>query len=136
MHLKGSIAHLWKSLVDTNRLGHYFVLFLCLGTPMQKLESQESAHSILKIAQLQKAFENMHKSVTGLVSKSKARNIRFHNKKTNIQEVNYEVGGYVLVRRSKNDGHKISFIWSGPKRITHAKSSLVYEVENIVDGKR
>jgi len=42
----------------------------------------------------------------------------------------------VLVRCAQNKGHRLKFQWTGPRRVITVKSDLVFEVENLADGKR
>lgn len=64
---------------------------------------------LIFIEQLQIALTNIHKKVSSLVSKNRARQLRAHNKKTNIDQPNFTVGDFVLVRRAQDKGHKLSF---------------------------
>lgn len=88
---------------------------------------------IIKIEDLQSSLLEMHKKVQVSVSKNRARQIRKHNRETNLVAPNFTVGDFVLVRRAQDKGHKLNFRWLGPRRITKAISELVYEVTKL-DG--
>ena len=90
---------------------------------------------LVSIGQTQQVLNNIHCEVAGLTSSSRRRLIEQHNRKTNVQPVNYTIGDFVLVRRSNTGRHKLAFVWQGPQRVTAAKSELVYEVESLVSGK-
>ena len=47
--------------------------------------------------------------------------------------MNFEVGDFVLVRKAQNKGHKLSFRWRGPRRITRVIADTVYEVTSLFD---
>lgn len=59
-----------------------------------------------------------------------------HNQKTNVLPCNFQNGDYVLVRRATGGGHKLRYLWVGPFRIKGAKSTHVFEIEDLVRGKR
>lgn len=40
------------------------------------------------------------------------------------------------MRRAQAGGHKLQFVWQGPRRIAQVKSDWVYEVENIIIVKK
>jgi len=90
---------------------------------------------LLEINLLQEAFDGMHKTTTEKVSKSREKKIKMHNQKTNIISQTFNLGDFVLVRKAQNKGHKLSYRWIGPRRITKILGELVYEVENMVTGK-
>ena len=77
----------------------------------------------------------MHKDVNERVSKRREQSIKAHNKKTNIQPVNFSKGHFVLARSQGNKGHKLGISWKGPQRIREVKSDLVYLLEDFVSGK-
>lgn len=93
------------------------------------------AKRIMRIEQLSEAIDNIHKSVSVRRTRRRDDAIRKHNSKTHIQEVNFEVGDFVMVaKRQKHDGQKLRVIWTGPRRVTRAVSDLVYECEDLVSG--
>lgn len=90
---------------------------------------------VLKIDDLQKNLEEMHKDVTKSVSIRREKSIAAHNKSTNIQNQSFAVGDFVLVRRARDRVPKLHFKWYGPCRITAVYSSLVYGVTSLRGGK-
>ena len=40
------------------------------------------------------------------------------------------------MRRAQPGGYKLRFVWTGPRRITNVRSDWVFEVENILSGKK
>lgn len=90
------------------------------------------ARQLVEIASTQSALEDMHREVAGLTSASRKRRTDSHNKRTNIQHVNFTVGDFVLVRCVLKGGHKLRCRWRGPRRIVRVKSEWVYEVEDLV----
>ena len=90
---------------------------------------------LVNIESLQKCMEQLHKQVDERITKNRMRQIREHNKRTNIIKPQFEVGDFVLVRKPNKKGHKLSFKWKGPKRITDTINSLFYEVTGLVDVK-
>ena len=78
----------------------------------------------------------MHRDVKQRAESSKKRKVEEHNRKTNVKPVNFHAGDFVLVRAAVSKGHKLQFIWTGPRRIVSVTSDLVYEVEDLLDSKR
>ena len=92
------------------------------------------ARQLLKIEELQGAMGYMHKDVAGRVSKRRKNSIKAHNKKTNIQSINFSIGDFALVHVAGENGHKFGLHRRGPRRISNVMNDLVYEVENLSDG--
>lgn len=101
----------------------------------RKLEKVR-ATQILNVEKLQNAFEEMCRDIHEKVSKIHRKQIRHHNKKTSLVTPNFNVGDVVLVRRTQDEGHKHSFGWVGPRRVTNVISEFVYGVENIISKKQ
>ena len=96
---------------------------------------QSRCEQLINIDELQDALDKMHLDVATRVRRNRARSIKAHNCKTKIITPNFEVGDFVLVRRAQDKGHKLTFKWQGPKRITKIVSPLVYEVTSLVSNK-
>lgn len=94
---------------------------------VQRLVNIEATHSVLS---------RLHKDVKDKATASRKRMVASHNRKTRIQPVSFQVGDFVLVRRAVKKGHKLKFLWIGPRRVTAAKSGLVFEVEYLLKGQR
>ena len=107
-------------------------------------EQYKRAHSldevrlqqILHIDELQHAMENMHREVATRSNHSRRRSVEAHNRKTNLQPINFSTGDFVLVRRPTSKGHKLQFKWMGPRRVLQATSNQVFEVEDLITGKK
>lgn len=105
--------------------------------PEAKTDTELRMRQITEIDKLQTSLDEMHKDVGERLDAARAREIIKHNAKTNVLPANFTVGDFVLVRRAqKNKGHKLQFLWRGPRRITKAISKWVFEVEDLVDHKR
>jgi len=64
------------------------------------------------------SFEAMHKQVVESRDADRKRAIMRHNKATNVQEANFEVGDFVLVGIAcRNKVHKLALRWQGPARV-------------------
>lgn len=87
------------------------------------------------IDDLLQCIDEMHKNVEMQNIENRRRQIRAHNKKTGIQEINFEVGDFVLVRAVRKQQHKLSFNWVGPRRIIRTSGHCTFIVENIINGK-
>lgn len=87
---------------------------------------------VMEIERLQKAMDEMHKEVNWRVKSYRAKQIKHHNKKTNLVQPRFAYGDFVLVRRAQDKGHKQSFRWIGARRITKVIGELVYEIEQLI----
>lgn len=85
----------------------------------------------MEIDHLPSALSEMHKDVEHRVSKNRERHIRQYKKFTDIITHNFEVGHFMLSRKSQYKGHKLSFKWTGPKHIVKLFGETVYNVANI-----
>ncbi len=94
------------------------------------------AQQLVDIEAMQDALHSMHREVAGLVTASRKRSVDAHNRRTNIKTIDFSPGDFVLVRRALSSGHKLQFTWRGPRRVTSAKSNWVFEVEDLLSGKR
>lgn len=89
------------------------------------------AEQLVKLGLLQDSMDAMHKDTARRVSERRQRAIDAHNKATNLQQPNFTVGDFVLVRRREKTAHKLQFKWCGPRRIVATASPLVYVVEKL-----
>ena len=95
------------------------------------------AAQILEVETLQEALDGMHKEVAERVSQARAKAILKHNMETNVLPANFHEGDFVLVRKAQiSKGHKLQFLWMGPKRVVRTVSKWVFEVEGLIDQKR
>lgn len=90
------------------------------------------ARQLVGIAGTQRTMDAMHKEVVGLSSASRKKAVESHNDKTHVQVANFHVGDFVLVRRAQPKGHKLQFVWRGPRRIKEVKSEWVYVIEDVL----
>ena len=78
----------------------------------------------------------MHKEVLEKTSKKREAAIRSHNRKTNVKEVNFTVGDYVLkgiLRRQK--GSKLALKWNGAYRVNESRQHNIFSIEDLLTGK-
>ncbi len=93
------------------------------------------ALQLIRIEELQKTLDEIHKDVQHAVSLRRERAIAAHNKATNIIAPSFAVGDFVLVRRATDRGHKLRFRWFGSCRITSVHGQLVYGITPLRGGK-
>lgn len=53
----------------------------------------------------------------------------------NIVTSCFDVGKPVFIRREQDNGHKLSFRWQRPRRVTRILGDLVYQVASLTDNK-
>lgn len=68
---------------------------------------QIKAEHVIEINQQQKAFKNMHQDGDEWASKKRAKKIAADNKRTNIVQLHFTPGDFVLVRFAQNKRHKL-----------------------------
>eukprot|EP00171_Calliarthron_tuberculosum_P004595 IDg4595t1 len=90
------------------------------------------ARQVMRIDAVQDALDDMHRDVLGRVDARRKRSITDHNRRTGVQPVNFGRGDFVLVRRAVDRGHKLSYRWTGPRRVLTEVSPLVFEVEDLL----
>lgn len=107
---------------------------LSIPTPGQARSLEfVQAQQTIKTRRLLHAFEKIHKDVSQSRSRKRQAAINFHNEKTHVQDINFEVGDYVLVaKRLSNADNKPRVKWRGPQRVARAVSALVFEVEDLL----
>ena len=115
-------------------------LFCVLPTSKYKtahFPEEVRAAQVLKVEELQAALEGMHKEVAEGVNQARAKAILKHNMNTNVLPANFQIGDFVLVREAQvSKGHKMQFLWKGPRKVTRAVSKWVFEVEGLIGQKR
>ena len=97
-------------------------------------ESELLMRRLINIDKTQDALSDLHRDVKDRSDGNRKRMNQRLNSMINIQPDNFTKGDFVLLRKCGKKGHKLSFIWVGPRRVTKCKSELVYKVENIFRG--
>ena len=103
---------------------------------MARTTDEIHARVLLNIDQIQDALSQMHREANDISTAARKRQVERHNRRTNVHNINFSKGDFVLVRHTQPGGHKLSFLWRGPRRITDARSDWVYEVQNLITRKR
>ena len=106
------------------------------GYPELQSISYIRAEQILNIKSMTAAVDSMHSRVAKARTRKREESIRSHNKHTNIQQVNFEVGEFVLVGNVLSEsGSKLNVKWKGPYRVVRIMNEFVSVVEDLVNGK-
>ncbi len=90
---------------------------------------------LIRIEELQKTLDEIHKDVQHAVTIRRKRAVATHNKATNIIAPSFAVDDFVHIRRATDRGHKLRFRWFGPCRITSVHGQLVYGITPLRGGK-
>lgn len=53
---------------------------------------------LTEIEKIQTALGNMHKSVSEKVTRSRKHQVEAHNHRTNLKDLNIEIGDFILIR--------------------------------------
>jgi hypothetical protein len=106
------------------------------GTTVEVMSLLEiRAVRLLKMQRLHLSIPEMHKEVSGLVSKSRQKAIDYHNAKTHVRAHNFDVSDFMLTAvLSRNRKEKLSLHWHGPHRVTKCASEYVFEVQDLKTG--
>lgn len=93
------------------------------------------AQQAMKIQELTKSMEEIHREVARSATRKRQAAIDSHNAKTHVHANNFQVGDWVLVAVVQTQTrHKVSAVWKGPRRIVgqDPASASIYEVENVL----
>lgn len=86
---------------------------------------------------LAEARDKLHKQAAVSAKQVRDRRRMQANKKRGAKFPSFIVGDFVLVgREAQVSGDKLRVRWRGPRRITAIRSPWVYEVEDLVHGRR
>ncbi len=91
----------------------------------------------IAVERLQRAFESMHKDVAERSSKKRQAAVDSHNRKTGVRPIHFTEGDFVLrglLQRER--GRKPALRWKGPFRVTTCKSDYIFEVEDLITGRK
>ena len=86
----------------------------------------------LNIESFQKSLDEMHRSVSEILSETRKSAVERHNARTGVYPCNLVVGDYVVVARTKGPRTKMSANWVGPRRIVEVLSGFVYRVQHLI----
>jgi len=104
-----------------------------------KVSSIEEARAkqLMEIERVQKALEEMHRSISGLTSSSRQKRIALHNARTHVRPCNFDVGDYVLWGvLQRGIQRKLSLRWRGPRRVVRVLSDYLFETEDLRTHKK
>lgn len=102
----------------------------------QSVESQDHRESpCLQSMRFRRLLMRCTRMWTPSDTARRERAIVKHNEATNIVMPSFDVGDFVLVRRTKKCGNRLHFKWFVPCRFTAIDGPLVYSVTNLSDSK-
>eukprot|EP00171_Calliarthron_tuberculosum_P001006 IDg1006t1 len=113
---------------------------LMRALPMSKnlnafLENEDETRKITGINATIKALDEMHRDLNTRLTGLRKNQARAHDRRCGVTDFNFANGDYVLVRRAQKKGHKLGFVWRGPRRIKSTKTKLTFEVEDLIHKK-
>lgn len=86
----------------------------------------------LKIDEMQKSLDDMHKAVSITLNASRKKAVSRHNARTGVHPCNPSAGDYVVVARTRGPRTKMSANWVGPRRIVQVLSDFTFKVEHLI----
>lgn len=111
-------------------------LIILPTTAKTKLLNEVRALRLMNTTSLQESLDQIHTDVAERRSKKRKAAIKIHNSKTNVPEINFSVGDFVLVaKRVRKDGHKLQVQCLGPQRVIRVESDWVFEVQDLMNGR-
>lgn len=88
----------------------------------------DSAAIRTMVTQLQNSLHDIHHRIAAVKPRNKAP-------RTGQQEIDFDIGDYVLISRVNDKGKdKTRNLWSGPARVTAQLNNRLYETTNLVNG--
>lgn len=91
----------------------------------------------LQVEKVIAALEMMHRDVKLMSDKKRKTAVDAHNRKTNVRPINFCEGDFVLrgtLQRERRS--KPALKWHGPYRVTNAESNYIFEIEDLLTGKK
>jgi RNase H-like domain found in reverse transcriptase/Reverse transcriptase (RNA-dependent DNA polymerase)/Integrase core domain/Integrase zinc binding domain/Chromo (CHRromatin Organisation MOdifier) domain len=88
--------------------------------------------ALMDIDCLSDTLSRMHKDLAEVISDGRKRQIDAFNRKTHVQQENFDVGDYVLVPSTGGNRSKLSPTWVGPRRIIAVRPHKVCLVEDLL----
>ncbi len=103
---------------------------------IQKVDKVQTRQAIV-VERLQRAFESMHKDVAELSSKKRQAALDSRNYKTGVRPVNF-IEVYFVLRclLQRERGRRPGLRWKRPFRVTACKSDYIFEVEDLITGRK
>lgn len=83
------------------------------------------------------AIDDMHKDVRSRADAARRSRRKSHDRRKGVNACNFDIGDFVLrgaVR--KGTGRKMAIHWNGTHRVMRILSDHLYELENLISGKR
>lgn len=101
-----------------------------------KSVSEVEIKKIVQAGQLLTTLDEVQKEVFDRREQSRHAAIKRHNELTGVRIVNFSIGDYVLVaKRHAHQGSKLSVKWCGPQIIVRAESEVIFECQDLINGK-
>lgn len=97
---------------------------------LMEIERTE-AERIAQVTTLQKSLNNVYKNVAMRIDIRRQRAIDAQKTATNIITPNFFAEDFFLVFKATRPNHKLSFRWSGPRKLVAVTSSAVCVVEDL-----
>ena len=94
------------------------------------------AAQLIEFKNIHDAINEMHRRVTQTAQAKRATEIARHNKATNVTNINFDVGDFVLIGCPQPQKvNKLTVTWTGPARVLGFTTPLVANIQNLVTGK-
>ena len=124
-----SIIYNWPA----RRLGNRAPITVHTGMePGNPLNLDLASISYMDMDSVQKSLDNMHRSVSEIISETRKSAVERYNARAGVYPCNLVVGDYVVVARTKGPRTKMSTNWVGPRRIAEVLSGFVYREEHLL----
>ncbi len=103
---------------------------------VQNVDEVQTRQAI-SVERLQREFESMHKDVAERSSKKRQAAVDSHNRKTGVRTDKLYRGRFRSPRSTAARARtEASLRWKGPFRVAACKSDYIFEVEDLITGRK
>jgi hypothetical protein len=92
------------------------------------------AQQLAESTKLTQQVEQLHKEVTGKVSRQRRKQMEAHNANTHVVQPNFYVDDYVLRAEPKRVQHKLTLVWKGPYQGDKVFDNHTLCVNSLING--
>ena len=79
------------------------------------------------------ALEDMHSNVADVQAQIRAQAHKKQEERKQVEDIQFEIGDWVLVSRATRKQHKLQLQWIGPYQITDIRNRFVYRVRSVIN---
>lgn len=97
----------------------------------------ERSNALIDLDKVRASLDDMHRTCAESSSKCRKSAVESHNRRTGVQEINFDIG-YIVLKAllQRQVGPKISLRWRAPYKITMVKDHYIFEITDFLTVKK